>query len=487
MGNKSASLASESAIMLLSSVGAGIFITLTSIVIARSVSVANYGVYSLVVSIQAVVSMFASFSIGTALTKFIAEHRARQSEHTAEIAKVGVTLVLIISAVTSMVYVALGEPLGGWLYHESEITSLIPFSAFVVLSTAAFATAFGIAQGCQRIRLLAFMKSAAPMFGFGLVLVLLGLAGLKGVFVGIGTAQLAAAVVVLYLMNRNELRFLRTPTSGKRSHLARMILGYSIPTTISASLVGPVYWFGNTELALSTGFEAVGLFGIAFITFQGFAVLPNSISVPLFPRVSNSAPNSMEAVNAMVLKSVKATTLFLFPLAFGVGLFAEPIVDLFFGAHYVPAAQSMFLMAVASFFYAQGAIIGAMIAGLGRVWLGLGLNVIWAASFVGLTVAWIPPWGVVGLAASFAVSYSFLAVISFAVCKMKLGIDLRHSYLTSSVVTLLFIVGYAGVSGLVDLRWIARGTLLALGCLAVIYIERQLVSRLIRTRTNRAG
>ena len=482
MKHSTRGLARESTVMLLSSASAGVLITLISIFVARSVTVEDFGVYSVVTSIQSVASMVAGLSVGSALAKYISEYRARNIDRTGELAKTGIIIVLAISSVTSVGYIAMSQPIGDWLYEEQSIVSLIPYSALVVFGTAMFATVFGIAQGCQNMAVLGTMRAGSPLIGLVLVFALLPIFDLRGVFLALGIAQLAVAIVALYWLNRNTLSILSPKVKLKSSDSARKILGYAVPTVISASLVGPVYWLGNTELAIWTGFDAVGLFGIAFILFQGFIILPNSIVIPLVPRVSNSSVMSMENVRTMIVDSIRVASVLLFPLVLGAGLFAGPIIETVFGTDYSGAATSTYLMAVASFFFAQGVMVGAMLAGLGRVWLGLSINIIWAASFIALSTGMIPVWGEVGLAGSYALSYALLLGVSFLACKVKLNIDLRKAYPLPAVASLVFVVGYAGIADIFDFGWASRGLLLLSGCLVVILGERKLVVSLLRKK-----
>lgn len=466
--------------MLFSSASAGIIVTLISIIVARSVSVEEFGVYSVITSIQSIASMIAGLSVGAALAKYISEYRAREFDRTGELAKTGILIVLVVSAITSVVYIVLAEPIGEWLYEEPSMVSLIPFSALVVFGTAMFATVFGIAQGCQNMAVLGTMRAGSPLIGLILVLALLPMIDLRGVFLALGIAQLGMAVAAFFWINRKALPILPAKVDLKGSDSARTILGYAIPTVISASLVGPVYWLGNTELAIWTGFGAVGLFGIAFIIFQGFIILPNAIAIPLIPRISNTSVKSMDDVKNMTVDSIRIMSVIMFPLILVAALFAEPIVELVFGAEYSGAAESTYLMVVASFFFAQGVIVGAMLAGLGRVWLGLSINVVWAATFIVLCTGMIPTWGEVGLAGAYALSYAFLLGVSFLACGVKLKADLRRAYPMPLVASVIFIIGYAGVADFFEFSMAYRGLLLLGGCLVVLLGERKLVASLLR-------
>jgi O-antigen/teichoic acid export membrane protein len=203
-----------------------------------------------------------------------------------------------------------------------------------------------------------------------------------------------------------------------------------------------VFWIGNTLLTLDKGFEAAGFFAVAYVIFQSFILIPNSIVIPMIPKVSELMARSRDTVDNLVSKTVRTISIVLFPLAFGLALFAHYVVGLLYGSEFSSSDEAVYLMICASYFYALSALVGGLIAGAGRMWLGLAINLCWGAVFLVVALLFIPAWDVPGLGLAFAGSYAVLLVVSFFTSKHSLSVDLKTSYLSAASSAVFFVIGF---------------------------------------------
>lgn len=481
MSFASASIARKSMLMLFALVLAGILSILISTVIARTVGVEEFGIYSLTVSIQAVVVLFAGFAMGTATAKYVAEAKVRDVEEAQAFAKTALVLVVVLSITCSAIYVMLAGPIGEGLYDEPKISSLIPFSALVVGSAAVYSTVFGVAQGCQRVRLLATMQVSNLALVLVSVTLLVSSFGTKGAFLAYFMAQSAVAIAALAWTNRRLLHFSSARVTLRNSTYVKRLFGFALPGVTASSVVGPIYWLGYTELALVAGFGVLGYFSVAMVFFQSLTVLPNSIVIPLIPKISElSVGEASRHIAPLVAGSLRSASIMLLPLFLGVGIFSKEIVEILYGSDYSPASESVYAMSAAAYFFALAAVLGAAIAGLGRMWLGLGINFIWAIIFLALVFFLVPAWGAAGLGTAFALSYAIHLANSFYFVQRRLRMDLRGAYL-SPFVAGAFFVGGIFVLDITDLWGYAARFAMLLAVLAYIGIfERKVLSSFVR-------
>lgn len=428
--------------MLFSLAVAGVFSIIISITIARYLTVFEFGVYSIIISIQTVVTLVAGFNIGTAVTKYIAEYFLTDREIAKRFAKIGIVLVILLSIISVTFYLGLSGPIGYGLYGESLIVMLIPYSALVVLSSAIFFVVFGIAQGCQKVRILAFMQIANPAICLSLIILLLPVVGIRGAFLGFFFAQAIVIILTLLWLNIKIFPFLSISIGEKRKKIVKRIFSFAFPAVLSSSMVGPIYWLANTELSLIFGFEAMAHFAVAMVFYQALAIFPNSIVIPLIPKISELNTNSKASVERIVIGSIKVASILFFPILFGVAIFSKEIVQLFYGSAYSLSAEIMYIMIFASYFYTLSAVIGALIAGLGRMWVGLGCNLIWAVIFLIIATIAIPIMGAKGLGIAFASSYCVHLAISTVISNRKLRVNIRGIFLIPIYASIFFIAGY---------------------------------------------
>jgi len=438
-------LTKGSATILFSLAGSGITVTLTSIVIARSVGVREFGLYALILSVQSIVYVFASLGIGTALTKYVAEFGKKDPDVATELTKTGFAFMLTLSGVSCLTYVSLGSLIGNQLYNEPDMTALIPFSAIATASAAILNCVLGIAQGLQRMKLFAVLQLAAPILTLFTVLIVVPSIGVQGAFIAAFLSQIAVSIFGVFWINQSGFAFVRSRFGFRNSPLFRRLVHFSVPFVLSAVLVGPVYWLGSTELALVSGLDAVGYFAIAFLFYQVLSIVPQSIIVPLLPKVSELEAHSRSAAKEHVLASMTIASTILLPLALGIGLFAKSIIETFFGSSYAPASDTAYLMVTTSYFAALASIIGSMITGMGRLWVGFGLNAIWAAFFLCIVFSLVPLSGLAGIGIAYAGSYSLHLMVSLFVSRRVLLADFNEIYRSVLVAAFILLLGYVAV------------------------------------------
>jgi O-antigen/teichoic acid export membrane protein len=235
----------------------------------------------------------------------------------------------------------------------------------------------------------------------------------------------------------------------------------------------PVLWLGNTELTLTEGLTALGYFSVAMVIYQALAVVPNALVIPLVPGISELAQSDRSKVDGFVVKALHSVSVVFFPLFFGIALFSFNIIRLFYGDSYMPSSNAAYFMVTASYFLTLVAVVGALIAGLGRMWVGFALNGIWGLVFVVFSLIAVPIYGVVGLGATFAVSYCLHVIVSYAVAEKILGISVRSAFPRFAVTGALFAVGFVIVSGTTANGFVPRLMLLVLGTGLVLWVWRK--------------
>jgi len=465
--------------MLISMSVAGALSIAISIMIARWLGVADFGMYSVVISVQGVVSLLASFSVGTAIAKYVSEYRSRDEEQALRFAKSGFVLVLVLAFLVGLVYASLGALIGKGLYKESAMVGIIPFSALVVFSSSVFATSLGVVQGCQRFRLMAGMQISSPLLSLTMILALLPPMGIKGIFVGFFVSQLVILSVALAILNRSGFRFVSARLELGRDSLAvSKMYSFALPAVLGGLMVVPVVWIANTELTLSTGLQAMGYFAVAYVIYQALILIPNAISIPMMPRVSQLTFGSHEDIQKLVAKVMRTLSIALFPLLFAAALFSEFIVETLYGSRFLASAEVVYLMVTTAYFYSLGAVVGTMITGTGRMWLGLGLNTLWAAMFLVFVFVGVPILGTNGLAISYAASYGIFLVSVLVASERMLHVRITGMYHAGASSAILFFVGFLLQRQAISFGFIARIALFAGGTAYFYLIGRDVFEAL---------
>ncbi len=473
MNGNRPSLVRGSMMIAISLALAGLLTFFTSVIIARSVEVHEFGFYSITISLQSIAVLFSSFSIGTAVAKFVAEYIVRDFNLALKFARAGLRLILLFATVTAVVYFFLADLIGNGLYEEPEVADLIPYSAMVAFSHAILILMSGVAQGNQRLKLMSAMQVSAPAISLSIIVMLLPTMGVKAAFIGLFCAQIIVAMLSMYRLSRTGFPLKSGIDVSSELPHSKMLLSFAVPSVMSAVMVIPIIWFGNTVLTLESGFVAMGHFGVAFVFFQGLNMLATSVSIPLVPRVSEISVHSKESIGTLISGSIRTVSFLFFPLFFAVALFSGEVIDIMYGSSYSDASDAAYLMVAACYYCAVATPIGAAIAGLGRMWVGLGLNMIWAALFVIIMLILTPSYGPAGLGMAFAVSYGIHVGSSMVVANAVLHVRIAKVLVAIVPSVALFAVAFSPLTDVGGEPLLSKALMLVLGSMLMMYLGRK--------------
>ena len=451
----------------------GILSLLVSIVVARSVSVAQFGIYSITVSLQNVVGIFSAFSIGTAVAKYVSEYAVRDPKQAVMFVKTGLRLVLLFSSVTAVVYFVLADLIGNGLYDEPGVAELIPFSALVVFSLAVLALASGVAQGNHRMKLLSSMQVATPAISLCVIAAFIPYVGVRIAFVSLFIAQMTVSLSALYRLSRTSTwKWGKMEPQSETDH-PKILLSFAVPAVIATVMVVPLYWFGNTVLALYSGFLAVGQFAIALVFFQALSIMPYALALPLVPRVSEMSVHSKDEIESLISRAVRAVSVLFFPVFFALALFCRPVIGILYGSDYYDSTEAVYLVVAACYLSATVSTVGAAITGLGRMWVGLGLNMAWAGIFAVVALIAVPMYGPEGLGLAYAVSYGIHLVNTIVTSEKVLHLRIQKIVAPIAPAVVLFAVGFSLVMDTDALSFVWRLVLLAAGTGLMLWLGRK--------------
>lgn len=426
--NNASDLLVSSSLMLSSLiVGAGLAFA-TSVVIARSLSVDQYGVLSLFLSLQNFIVIFASFGIPRTLAKFIPEHLATNPVKAGQVARVGLSLIVLVSFFVAAVYASLSEFIGSGLYNDPRMTLLVPFSAAVVVTTAILSGVSGLAQGYGNVGVVALIRVASPLVSFGSIVLLLPIYDLQGVFMGYVVGQASTIMISIYVVSARNRTFLsHDGRSGRDTYRSKELLKFSNLSFLANIVIVAGAWVGSSVLALRVSIEAVGYFGIAYGFYVVLILVPAAITVPFLPRISVLSLKSRDEVRFEVERVMRTTAVLTLPFVIALGFSSAIIIESVYGSQYLPATQVVLFMILASYINTNATIVTTAFVGMGKISLYLWMQILWAIAFVTTSVVLIPTCGVAGIGTAYAASYLVLLVESLHVSRRVIALKMGRS------------------------------------------------------------
>jgi O-antigen/teichoic acid export membrane protein len=395
---------------------------------------AQYSLWVLVANFVAYGSL-ADLGIGTAVVKYVAEHRARGENELASqliatalrmYAVLGLLVVVVALIIAQLVPQLLKVPAA-----ERGTTSwLIVISAIGVALQLPAATASGVLRGLGRFDLMNLIGSLAMLSLAASTLVVLALGG-KVIAITALTIPITVfwLIPAVWLIHRTapELRF--SLRGGRRSMARRVI-------TFSSALVGigvaQTVKLQSDELVIAAvlgvgpvggNVGPVGRYGIARrlsgltgqLTYQFVSVL-----LPLASRLH--AEEAPWLVREVFLSGLRLTVALFAVIGGALIVFAAPFLSTWVGPQFASNANIVVLLTLAAFAEALMWPANATLLGVNRHRPLVVFAVGSAALNLGLSIALVGPLGVRGVALGTVIASSIQAAIVLAFSARALGV-----------------------------------------------------------------
>ena len=369
-----------------------------SIIIVRALGVYDVGVLAIIGLIVAVASVTASMGIPPAMVKFLSGPTPGSLREPGRLIGAGLVIVGISTAATVVIIVLLASTVFVSVYNDSRIPMLILVSLVSVVTSVVASTPFSVFQGFERILEMSIREMVISAISIPATYFLVQGYGLFGaVLVAVASSGIAVSVKVPLLRRVWREHGVKVTFPREPPHY-RALLNFAIPAFLSTLMVTPVLWFSSTLLATSASFVALGQYSVANGLAGYLLLVSASIGIPLVPIVARLNRDDPGQVSPFLIKTLRITTFLSLPPAVVLVSLPSPFLSLLYGSQYMTAAPLVAILGPAMFLASLSSIVGYSIAGIGRMWDGFYLNLIWAVGLVVLSITLVPAYGAVGLA-----------------------------------------------------------------------------------------
>lgn len=373
-----------------------------TIVLARLLTPADFGIIAMATAVTGLVAIFGDLGTSAAVIQ--------KADHSPQLLSTIFWLNLGFGVLV-MLAVAGIAPLAAMFYSEPRLTAIL-----LVLSTAFPLAGLGILQQSLLERALNFnvlarIELAASVIG-GAAAVAFAAAG-GGIWSLVLQTVVTPAVTSLLLWLHSEWR----PSAPARLAEVRSIAGFSANITgfnvvnyfaRNADYILIGRFLGSTEL----GFYTLA-YRILMFPLQNLSTVLIRVTFPVFSQLQDDDSRFRSAY----LRTVVAIALVTFPLMAFLFVVAEPLIGRVFGAEWLPSVPLILIFAPIGLVQSVSTTVGSIYMAKARAELllkwGIGSACVVITSFViGLR------WGIVGVAASYAIA-------SFALAYPGMAIPLR--------------------------------------------------------------
>ncbi len=413
-------------IVLIISLFAGLGGYFVRLVLARGLSVEDFGLFNSVFSFLGLLGFFKSLGFDKALVIFIPKFRhEKRNDHI----KSSIIYVAIIILITNLLIIAGVYLLSSYLsinfFHSPQASSLLRLLAIAFfIDSFVFVIRF-VFQGFKEMAYFSIVEVARMLLILAIVLL-----GFR-----LGYDKLSAAAFA-YIITPFILLIVFVPIFLKKIFpefatagfvfdigLLKKISKYSVfvVETNAAALV--LYYTDIMALTYFSNLKAVGLYAAALPTVKIFMFFPRAIGGILVPLTSELwVKGRKDLLKAGIESLYKYPLILIVPLVLAMFSFADIILNVFYGSNYIPAANAMRILSIGMIFAVIYATNIDFFGGIREPQITT--KIVYTAAIFNFiaSIILIPYIGIIGAAISTTLSY--LIMMSMGLANMRKFIDI---------------------------------------------------------------
>jgi O-antigen/teichoic acid export membrane protein len=395
---------------------------LLRILLARNLSVEEYGLFYATFAFISVLASFKGFGIGQALMKYIPEFKLRR-----EFSKIkkGIFYYFSVQFVTySILFLIM-------LFFLDKLSLFYfkDFKAQQLLILLGLTFLFAIFESLFHVLFLGYKKSNyysfTNFFQMFLVViitfVLLNLGfGYISPALGYLFASILSGIVYFFMFRKLSPEFFKSKSSFDVKFFKKLTL-FGLPLTASAFIGSSVGQFDTLVLTYFTSLRDVALYHVALPVAMLLRQFSKSVSLIIIPISSEIYLSKKDLLIKGIKEIQKYILVIIIPVALVMAVFAPLIISLFFGEEYLEATLVLRILAVSAILYAVAHVNSNILLGVGRSGINAKIMVSGSLLALILNLILIPFLGIVGAGISVLISSFFMFFFSFFYLKKTIN------------------------------------------------------------------
>lgn len=423
---------------LLGTIGSQLFTLATAVIIARFLGKEGFGELGMVQSTIGLMGSLAGFGLGQTTTKYVSEFKGKDPTRTGRIIGLTYLVALISGGIMTLVCVLAAPWLALKTLNAPHLTLYLQIGAIILLISAFNGVQGGTLSGFQAFKAGARINFYKGLLTFPLTFFLIYFLGLMGAVLSLVISALSGMIMTGWVLS-GEYAAASIKVDFRRSWSERRILwNFSIPATMSGTMVAPVIWAANVVLVNQpNGFAEMGLFNAANQFRMLIMFLPNVIGMVAIPLLSeihgqNNRDNFARAVNL----NLRAIWSFALPMGFiAIGLSSWLMA--LYGEKFQGGPPILAIMASVAILNLANGTVGQALVGAGKIWAAFFMNLGWAAILLLSVSFFVPLGGAMGMALAFFLAYSLHTLWVLFYAAKRFGRDSTKYVVVFSLITAL--------------------------------------------------
>lgn len=397
---------------------------LTRIVLARSLTTTEVGLFYAVFNLIIFFLFFRSLGLNEALAKYIAEFRAQEKFDEIKTALVSsLSLQLVSSIILSSILFLLADTLAEKYFKSVESALFLKLLLIYVMLSIVFISMKGLLQGYKKMFLLSsteFIKNLIVLLLI-IVFIALGYGALSPVLAYVFVFPIIFAIYIP--LSWRVFHFARYKIV-EHNKMAKKLLLFATPVLATGMGNKIIGYLDTFVLTYYRDLSEVGIYNIMLPSALIFMFFGTAVTSVLFPLSSELwAKNDSKRLSEGLRLLYRYAFFFAIPFLMIIIIFAQTFVIFFFGSEYTSGTVALQILLIGVLFSVIGTINYTFISGIGQPKIVAKIT-LWAAIFnLIFNLIFIPKYGMNGAAITTSASY-LLALIASTI-KIKGYIDVK--------------------------------------------------------------
>ncbi|MGA8302521.1 MAG: oligosaccharide flippase family protein [Thermoplasmata archaeon] len=392
-----------------------LFLTFIAYVIAvRVLSIAEWGEYTLGVSVTGLLSLVGLLGLGQAMARSLAFETDPAERRAIVQWGLGVSAIAAV-ALSATVYFS-AVPLSQ-AFHNAALVPVFELMSVTVGFAIISSTIAGVFQGFKDVAPNALIANAANAGLFALFIVVLihFRAGVLGVVLAyVAAAAVALVLIVVYTMRRLP-RYLRSDVPANRRP-RKTLWQYTIAFWGSQNLMYITAYADTLILGVFWPSTQVGYYSAA-MTLARILLFGTMALAFIFLPVTASLLRDGEsnAIRTTYVTSTRWVLVVTVPFFLLFAFAPQTSMEFVWGHRYVPGAAALQILVITSFLSSMVGPVQSCLAGLGKAKVLVWTAMISAIANIALSLLLIPTFGVIGAAIAWGVARAMLPLLGLGV------------------------------------------------------------------------
>lgn len=406
--------AQNASIMMGASIIVRISALLQSLIIARVLGIAEYGVYGFIFSTLGFFSSVMGFQMGSAASILISRYRQNDKEKAVSVIRYLFYFSWTVAIGTIVIILPFSNLFAVSFLHSSNYTISVVLIVFLFATNLVGDIKSGVVHGFEDFRSVSRAKVVTALLSLGSVYPAVAYWGIAGII----SVLLGGSVIRLTLFHLAVIRGKRKfkfPSRGSGVIFSDILWNFSFPAMLLDSLKGSATWFGFLLLSNQPeGFKYIALVNVGLQWRGPVLLITDTISSVAIPKISKHFSNnegaSIVRFRHILLMIYGGASLLITILL----IIFTPFLLTLYGKDF-PEGYWVFVILIISILPTLlSNVCFQELIGHGKLWRQLWLHVPAIATMVFVFIVAIPAWGGLGYSVAIACS-SFLLLVTLAV------------------------------------------------------------------------